>query len=777
MFTTLAFKKKLQCFLLIFLIGLSPLIFAQNTKPKVALVLSGGGAKGLAHIPTLQLLDSLGIVPDLIVGNSMGSVVGGLYAMGYSGDSIAQIAMNTNWDNIMGGGVSLRNVSVEEKSEFNRYLIGMDWSNGKVQTGSFLLNDQNLRELLSSLTYSTYNITNFDNLSIPFRAIATDIINGKEVILNEGSLAFAMRASMSIPSVFSAVPYEGTLLVDGGVLNNFPVDVAKKMGADIIIGSDVGGGTITKEKLNNITAVLFQASMLSSKLKNPMNRELCDILIDNKLSYVTGDFAKGKAIYEEGKIAAKENKEALANLAKMLKKYEQRTHKLPYVKDEFILDTIVYTGISKTNLALVKGRTNIKAHEKYTRQDIADGINRAMGTTIFSKITFNPIIDGDKLGLELNGFEKSRHQVKGSVHFDGYYGVGLILNYTGRNIIGQTSRSLITIDIAEQPRIRIQHQKNFSPDRDWWWRSEAFGQQLKQKVFVSGENVDNIRNRYFEFDNQINRNLSSFKSYLGIGVKYQNTYLKPTIDPDLNENVFGLKNYSFNTIDLYAEYVNNSLNEVFFATKGAFLQIGLSRSLYNKISLKYSDQTIPNINGSTNGYTKLGLNFEKRLPLQNKITGIFGTSAGFIFEDELQENDVSFSDFGVGAKYILGGNLQDPRKNNYIFPGLIEGELTVSQFIKLDIAAQFNSMNRVYITPHINLAYVGFNGFEDYIKDTFSAKGKWENSTEPSLLFSAGAMISYNSILGPVNLDVSWVDSTDKIRVFIGIGLHFNRSN
>lgn len=772
-------KIQLHSFLLVLLIVASQLITAQDKKPKVALVLSGGGAKGIAHIPILQALDSLGIVPDLIVGNSMGSIVGGLYAIGYSGDSISKIVKNANWDKLMGGGISLKDVSVEEKSEFNRYLIEIEWVNGKLKLGSFLLNDQNLREFISSLTYPSHYENNFENFSIPFRAIATDIVNGKEVILDSGSIAYAMRASMSIPGVFSAVPYEETLLVDGGVLNNFPVDVAKQLGAEIIIGSDVGGGMKTKENLENVTSLLFQAGMLNSNMKYNSNRELCDILIDHtpNLTYTAGDFAKTGEIYEEGKIAVSKIFHDLDDLAKRMKKFEQRIHKLPYVKDEFILDSIVYNNISETNLALVKSRTNIQAHKKYKRQDILDGINRAMGTTIFSQITFSPILNKDILGMQLNGFERSKHQVKGSLHFDSYHGVGLLVNYTGRNIIGSASRSLITVDIAEHPRFRLQHQKNFSHNRDWWWRSEVLGQQLQQKVFVGGENADNMRYRYFEFDNQINRNLSFLGSFVGIGIKYQNSNVKPTINPNLNDNIFGLESYNFNTIELNTHYLHNSLNNPFYATEGFLLQAKFARSIHNSVEVAITDDKSPKVNGSVNGYSKLALKYEKRFVLNNRVTGIIGYGAAFIFEDDLKDRESSFSDFGFGAKYFLGGNILNARSDNYIFPGLNEGELTVNQFIILNMGVQFNAMNKTYITPHIDIASVGFNDFSEYIKEAFSPAGRWHNMAEASILVSAGTKFSYNSILGPINFDVSWVNSTNKIRFFIGVGYQFNSSN
>ena len=264
-------KKSIYFFLLLFCF-LPKILFAQqDEKPKVALVLSGGGAKGIAHIPVLEALDSLGIVPDLVIGTSMGSIVGGLYAIGYSGDTIARIAHGANWTELLGGDINLLDVGVEEKSEFKRHLVDFDLIKGKPKVNSGLLKDQKLREFITSLAYPTFRINDFDSLVIPYRAVTTDIVNGKEVIFDKGSVSLAMRASMSIPGVFEPVQYENTLLVDGGVLNNFPTDIAKELGADIIIGSDVGGGMQKKEKLNNIAALLFQAGMLTSNLKNPAN--------------------------------------------------------------------------------------------------------------------------------------------------------------------------------------------------------------------------------------------------------------------------------------------------------------------------------------------------------------------------------------------------------------------------------------------------------------------------------------------------------------------------
>lgn len=771
-------NKKSIFFLLCGFMMISQSNFAQEKKPKVALVLSGGGAKGIAHIPVLQALDSLGIVPDLIVGTSMGSVVGGLYAMGYSGNDIAEIADKANWDVLLGGTELLSNVSVEEKSEFNRYLIDLDIKKGIPMIKSSLLNDQNLREFLSTLTYPVYNVNNFDNLSIPFRAVATDIVYGKEVIIGEGSLRTAMRASMSIPGIFKPVPYKNTLLVDGGILDNFPTDIAKNMGADIIIGSDVGGGMEPMDKLNSIPSLLFQASMLTSNLKNPENSKLCDILINHcpNLTYSTGDFAASKDIYLEGKIATVQNKEALFALSEKLKGYNKRTHKIPYIENEFILDTIIYKNISKGNLELVIARKKIKPFKKYTTEDLIEGVNRAMGTNLFNQITYNVYKYDDKIGLELEGFEHSKNQIKGSLHFDTYRGVGIIVNYTGRNIFGKASRLLLSLDIAEQPRFRVQYQKIFGEEKKWWWRSEAYGEKLIQEIFINGGIVDNMRYNSFQFDNELNKNFNSLRNYVGLGLNYQYTASRPKNDPGFNPNVYLLNSYYFNDIEVNAHYLYNSMDEVFFATKGYDFKASLSNSLVHDVDFNYSDGSFLNVSGVTNGFTKLALDFEKRAKVYKKITGIIGVTTCFIFEAPLQSDQLSFNDYGYAAKYFLGGTIISPDNNSYLFPGLNDEELNLTQFMKLNLELQTNPFNRVYITPHLDIASVGFGDFNNYMSHAFSPKGDWEDRIETSLLMSAGARFSYYSFLGPITFDTSWVNQVDKVKLFFSVGLELNPS-
>jgi len=766
--------------LLVLFLFFCPKNFAQGEKPKVALVLSGGGAKGVAHIPTLQVLDSLGIVPDIVIGTSMGSIVGALYSMGYSGDSIAAISNSTKWEKLFGREVSINAVSNEEKSEFNRYLIEIEIVKGKPQKRISIINDQNLRSFFNELTAPVYNIKDFDDLPIPYRAMATDIVNGKEVILDKGSLAFAMRSSMSIPAVFAPMEYEDVFLVDGGVLNNFPTDVAKAWGADIIIGSDVGGGMVPKEKLDSPTTLVFQTAMLASNLKNPPNRKLCDILIDHTvhLTYGTGDFNKTLEIYNEGKIGTNKQINELAALAEKLKKYPQKKPKLHVIPEEFVFDTIAYNGISENNMQMFKSRTELEPNKVYSIPKLKNAINNAFGTNLFDATSFYPFKDGEKLGLQINAVEKSSNLFKGSLHFDDYRGVGLILDYTGRNIVGNSSRIVLSLDIAEDLRYRAQYQKNFGKRKNWWYRSEFFGQNLIQQTYIGGNLADDVKYKYNQFDNVINKNINAFKSYAGIGLNYEWNVLKPKIDPNISSNVYGLKRYDFSTLDIYAHYVYNTLDEIFYANKGTYFQAKLGTSLYNSMDAKFLDELeIPDISGSLGNFTKFSMNYEKRIPITDNFVAILGVSTGYAFFNNTGSNDYSFQEFGYAAKYFLGGNIVRPRKSNFVIPGLKEDELAVTQFTMTKIAAQFSPLDKIYFTPHLNIGSVGFDDFNSYIEDFFSPNGGWDEQLTTSLLATAGITASYNSILGPVDFDISWVNNVSKIRLFFGVGFHFNRSN
>jgi NTE family protein len=528
-----------------------------------------------------------------------------------------------------------------------------------------------------------------------------------------------------------------------------------------------------------MTAILFQTGMLINNLKNPANLSLCDILIDHvpHLTYSTGDFSKSDQIYEQGKIATYLAMDELVVLKDRLKGYPQRAHKLPQLNRTYTFDSIAYSGVSEGNLELVKSRTNIKPHSPYTVEDVVDGVDNAMGTNMFDQIAIKAFNYEDKLGMQFEGYERTPAVLKGALHYDTEQGVGLLVNITGRNLIGKTSRSLLTLDIAEEPKFRLQHQKYFGKIKNWWWRSEAFGQRLKQNIYVGGEKADNFIYQYFQFENQVNRDINFLSSYIGMGINYEYSNVKPEVDPNVSENLLFLERYQFHHLELNLHYLLNTMNKVFYPSHGTFLEAKLGRALVHHANLEFTQDTIAIIEGETNGFTRLGLDFEKRIPFHSKISGVFEASTGFTFVDELQPGEISFFDVGYGANYFIGGTWERPRKNTYIFRGLKDAELAVSQFMMLNLGIQFNPISKIYLTPHVSMASIGYDNFTEYIKDAFSPGGRWSEEVETSGVISAGVTAAYASFLGPIDLDISWVNDINKIRVFFGFGYQFNRSN
>jgi len=281
---------------------------SQNkyARPKIGLTLSGGGAKGLAHIGILEAIDSAGLKIDAITGTSMGSIVGALYAVGYSGDSIEKIARKLDWDLMFSTSPQLSAISIEEKGEFDKYALEVPFEKGKFRIGKGIIEGQELWLKFAEVFAPVYNINDFLKFSIPFRCIATDLETGEAVVLDHGDIGTCVRASMAIPSVFTPVQYEGKTLVDGGLVTNFPVLNAKEMGADKVIGVNLNKGLDKAEDLQSPVDILLQICFYKDALYFQKNRDACDIYILPELKdYSSGSFSSSDSIIDIGKETAK----------------------------------------------------------------------------------------------------------------------------------------------------------------------------------------------------------------------------------------------------------------------------------------------------------------------------------------------------------------------------------------------------------------------------------------------------------------------------------------
>ena len=288
-----------------------------GTPPRIGLVLSGGGARGFTHVGVLQILDSLNIPVHFITGTSMGSIIGGLYAIGYSGLDLDSLVKNIDWTIIFSDKPPREKLAYFEKQDVGRFQLNLQTKNYKIQEPSGLIFGQKISLLLTRLITPQYNDVNFDELPIPYRCIAADLITGNEVVLNQGSLPKAIRSSMSVPSIFTPVEWGDSLLVDGGVLNNLPVDVAQEMGATRIIAVNVGTPLRSQENLSGAISILYQSLSLAANKKEKENLLKSDIVITPDLQgFASTDFAENKIgiMIEKGKEAARKSLDQLLQL-------------------------------------------------------------------------------------------------------------------------------------------------------------------------------------------------------------------------------------------------------------------------------------------------------------------------------------------------------------------------------------------------------------------------------------------------------------------------------
>ncbi|HEV2479337.1 MAG TPA: patatin-like phospholipase family protein, partial [Puia sp.] len=420
-------------------------------RPKIGVVLSGGGAKGLAHIGILKAIDSAGLKVDYITGTSMGSIIGGLYAIGYSADSIETITRHIDWDLLLSNQSSMRAMIMDEKGEYGKYDVELPWVNHWFRFSTGVIEGQELWLKFSELFRPVYNIKDFSHFSIPFKCIATDISTGEAVVLDTGEIVSALRASMAIPSVFTAVEYGGRKLVDGGVVRNFPVRDVRAMGADIVIGSDLSGPPKTPDQVTNALQVLLQVAFFREAADTRAEVPLCTIYVHQPLDkYNMGNFGEANAIINEGIKEGRRLYPRLKALADSLNAIygpqEIVKNRLPSVYPVKV-SAFTVKGLKNTSQGFFIQSMNLETNHYYSAADLSRMVRRAFGTRYYDRITYSLVPQPD--GSSRIDFEVEENPLtfaKIGLNYNQFSGISAILNLTSRDFFTPTSRDLVTVN-------------------------------------------------------------------------------------------------------------------------------------------------------------------------------------------------------------------------------------------------------------------------------------------------------------------------------------------
>lgn len=401
------------------LIGMFLFSAVTDARPKIGLALGGGGAKGSAHIAILKVLEENNIPVDYIAGTSIGSIVGGMYATGLTADEVKALMFDTPWDEGYSDAIPRQDLSwrVKNQSDTFNIPIEMGLSKGAITLPSGLLYGQQASQLLRAAIGEYPDFDSFNNLAIPYRAVATDLVNYKTVVLEQGDLVAAMRASANVPGVLAPVQLDEYLLVDGGITNNLPIDVVRAMGADIIIAVDIGSGLSEVEDLNSAFAVLGQLSSFLTSTNSEEQKKLLtetDILIVPNIDGLSMmDWGGLEEAFNRGMAAANEQVPRLSSLSldddsyqKHLEQRKVRRAQLQ-VRLEKPVTEIRISNTSTVSDALILEKLQLEPGKAISAVEVNTAMNKLYSIDEFQRVDAHTWLQGEDKILQVISEEKS----------------------------------------------------------------------------------------------------------------------------------------------------------------------------------------------------------------------------------------------------------------------------------------------------------------------------------------------------------------------------------
>ncbi len=384
-----------------------PLHAEAIQRKKVALVLSGGGAKGAAHIGAIKVIEEAGIPIDMVVGTSIGAIVGGMYAIGYTPHQLDSLARKLDWELLLSDRVKVMKRSMLEREHSERYLLSVPLHRSAPKVGG-LIQGENLNSLFSELTVGYHGALDFDSLPRPFACVATEMQTGTEHVFRRGELATALRASMAFPGIFAPVRLDSLVLLDGGMSNNYPADIARQMGADIIIGVSVQERMRTGDNLNKLPEVLTQVMGFLSRKKLEENIALTDVFIHiDTHPYSTMSFSAEAvdSLLTIGRNTALRHLDALAAIREKvgIPAHERLKAPTPYASyasgARLKLSKVEFTGASESEQQRLLLRTRLKAGDYASLSSIESAVALLRGEMAYSDVVYRLSPTGDGYAL------------------------------------------------------------------------------------------------------------------------------------------------------------------------------------------------------------------------------------------------------------------------------------------------------------------------------------------------------------------------------------------
>lgn len=789
-------KRFVKSICVLLLLIISHMAFSQDSivesRPKVGLVLSGGGAKGAAHIGVLKYIEEIGLPIDYIAGTSMGSVVGGMYALGYSSDEILDIISSVDWDRLISNNVDRKKISYKRKYESTTQLIDVPFSvridEEEVQSKSFrnslpegIVSGDNIINLFNSLSVGYSDSIAFDELPVPFICIATNLINGEADVLNNGVFTKSLRASMAIPILFDPIKIGDVLYVDGGLVSNFPVEQCRAMGADYIIGVSMSPGL---EGPDNLTSILSQVKQLKEIITDKdydRYHESCDIFISPDLKGVgmlSFDAESVARVTESGYEAASRQEESF----KLLKEKicpEKESHSLEsydkekainIIQNKVLVSEIEFNGVEKNIERWMCRACTISVGDSICKEDIDESISIYYGTGNYSSITYTLHNDKSSPGayvLRFNFDDNPPHNFGLGFRFDSQDMLSVLLH------LGINSNRM----------------NGFKADFDtklggnqWLKMNFSYGNLLYPRINFAY----NFRNSELDvydmdvLDMNVNFLQHKFRLYLSenysrtfsIGVGLEAEFLKNRKVMYSLYDAADMDYQPVNTLGAFAYLYYDNLNKSRFPTRG----------LKGRIDFEWREKTF-GVNGVKNlDYGSLVFGFESYIPIKENRVVLIPQLYGSMLFGKGAVNGIS-----EGWNTIFEGPVPCyPSMNNIIggtemmryidqqlpFIGLNKLSLAFNDLaiVRADLRVRF--FRNHYLTTMVNYGRSSID-MKNFFKESDVLQWSDLYDYNASNWWGAGIRYSIDTKIGPLSFDVTSSNISRKIHLYFNWGYFF----
>jgi len=720
--------------------------FGQNLeetqdKLSVGLVLSGGGAKGLSHIGVLQELEKNGVRIDYIGGTSMGAIIGALYAVGYSPEEMLELIETVDFESVLSDKVDREYKSLYDKENGEKYALKLPIADGKIGIPLSLSRGQGVLNLLTKLFEPVDSIQNFSKLPIPFYCIGTDVATGKMKVFDSGSLPLAVRASASFPTFFQPVEINNELYIDGGIVSNFPVKVMQSKGVDVIIGSDVQSDLLPAKDVNSILTLLDQIVSFGMYEKSDGEKPLVDIYIHPDITgYSTFTFGDPKQIIDQGQTAAAKNAVAFRKLAEIQGSME------PIERKKVVLE----------NKSFVVSEVLIEGNERYTEEYLIKKIGIQPGDSVsydevnkrIQSVTYQGTIErlSYKIVPDANGEWRLRIDLKESkvhsffklgAHYDPVYQTGVLLNYTGYNILQKND--LISADLVVGDNLRYNFNYFIDNGKFFGYGLSARYNSFKDNVRVQIPGYNKVDLNYNDFTERIYAE-AFYKNRIAIGVGFEHKYLKAyteTIPPPDGDSQYYLdKSHYFNT---FGYLKADTFDRPSYPKHGMFLDAEYL------IYLTSSDY-----NGSFSPFSQMNFKYS-----------VVGTTLNDKLSGQLfLEGGVSLGDATLPLDYFMGGYGENYINNFVTLYGYDFADLYGDSFAKVAVDLRYELFKNNNLIYTFNVAKIGEKVFQS------------DNFFED---FDYGMAVGYglSTIIGPIDLKYGWSPRTKRNQWYFDLGFWF----